>query len=448
MAYQEPVQVQISLNTTPIQRASFSTIIFVGAHNYFTERVRTYSSISGIGEDFPTTSNEYIAANNSFNQQIAPALFKIGRRETDLVTLTPNAVTAIGQIFSITVTGTDNVTITSSFTTATGSEVATDIVTALIAGLSGVTGVTVGGTTTLTLAKSGVDAFSIADPLKMDIVTTTTENAADLVQAIEEVDNEWYFLDADDNSDAFVDAMASAIESRDKQYHYTTADTDALSGAPVPADDPLSLLQDSNYLRSFGYFHDEASSIFPETGYLTKWSVEDGGKAIAALNPIAGSGGAARNPEGNLLTVSQKTALVDRNGSFAETFGGQVVINGQGVKSASGEWADVVRNMDILTARIQEAFQFFMINRKIVSFTQPDIDALESVLDSTLATYVTTAGSPNILDSENPYVIRFPKSKDISALTKSTRCFTGEFDAYLAGAIQLVKITGTLSYNG
>jgi hypothetical protein len=449
MAYEAPVQVNISLATTPIQRASFGTLIFIGAHNYFTDRVRSYGSINEVAEDFPTTSEEYIALNNAFSQDTSPNVVKVGRREVDTLTLTPAAVIASGQTYSVSVTGTDNVTINASFTTSTGSETATDIVTALSAALSGIVGVTVGGTSTLTLAKSGADPFSIADPTRMIVTATTSESAADTLIAIEEVDNEWYFVTAHDHTQTYIEAMAAAVESRTKLYYFATQDTDCLSGVPVATADPLSYVQANSYFRTSGWWYHEADTKFPETAYVAIWSVFDPGKAINALNSIAGLD-IARNPN-NLtagLTTSQKTAILDRTGNFTELLGGQNVASAQSGKVAANEWVDVIRNRDFLEARITEDYQSYMVNQKIVPYTQEGINGLESVLDGTLSRYVSTAKSPNVLDSENPFEIRFPKAKDVDFNTKATREFTGEFDAYLAGAIQIVKINGTLSYNG
>lgn len=446
MAYEQMVQVSISLETSPISRASFGTPLFIGAHNFFTDRIRVYQSISAVGEDFPTTSNEYKAANSAFSQDATPSTIKIGRVETDLVTLTPDAVTAVGQVYSVSVTGTDDVTINATFTTTTGSETATDIVTDLTADLSAIVGVTVGGTTTLTLAKSGTDPFAIGIPTRLVPTYTTSETGEASIVAIEQVDNDWYFLAAEDHTEAYVLAMATAIEARDKLYFTSVAEAGALLASVEPATETLGKLVEGGYLRTSGWFHDEADDIFPEMAYIAVGSVFDPGKGVWANNRVEGAGGAARDPgTGISLTTTQKNNLNARRAGFVEITAGQNVTSSQSGKVAGNEWVDVIRNRDFLQARITEQYQFYMINQPVIPYTQSGIDATESVLSSELSKYVGTDKTPNILRDIDPFTINFPRAEDVDALTKATRIFTGAFDAFLSGAIQIVKITGTLS---
>ena len=46
MAYQPIVTVQISLETSAVQRASFGTIMFIEDHMWFKERSRSYTSLT------------------------------------------------------------------------------------------------------------------------------------------------------------------------------------------------------------------------------------------------------------------------------------------------------------------------------------------------------------------------------------------------------------------
>jgi hypothetical protein len=447
MAYKEMVTVSISLETTPLQRASFGIPIFIGAHNYFKDRVRSYTSMEGISEDLPVTSDEYKAANTAFAQIPAPDQIKIGRAQNDTFTFTPDPVTSIGQVYLIEVEGTDGVTVNTSFTTTTGSETATDIVTALSAGLAALAGVTVSGTTTLILSETApTDSFAVKDVVRLVGAGSSTEAPADTLTAISEVDDEYYFVTANNHSNTYIQAMAAAIESRTKLYYYTTPDTDVLSGAPVPADDPMSYCQDVGYFRTVGFYHDQDTTYFPEMGYIVCWSTADAGKSVNA-NTIVRGVPSPKNVGGNKLTTSEKTAILDRNGNFVETTAGVNIVSAQSGKTAGGEWVDVMRNRDVLEARITEAYQSFLINKPVVTWDQSDIDALSNVLQTVLDGFRSKPKEPNVLEYENPYVIKFPRSKDISATTKATRSFEGDVDMYLAGAIQLVKITGKLGYS-
>lgn len=446
-SYEQMVNVTISLETSPISRASFGIPLFIGAHAYFPERIRVYNNITSVGNDFPTFSDEYKAAVSAFSGDPKISQIKIGRRAVDSIQVVPEASTAAGQLYTISVTGTDGITVGASVTT-TGGEGQTTIAAALATALAGITGVTANAAgNTVTITKVGTGEMIISNVRRVGVTATVTEAPATTLQEIEEVDNDWYFVAAHDHTNSFVQAMASAIEAREKEYFVALQDPSNISALVDPPTDTLGILQSDGYLRTTGWFHDEADSIFPEMAYIAAGAVFDPGKGVWANQKIEGAGGAARDPAtGKLLTTTQKNNLTQRNANFVEFTAGVNVTSAQSGKLAGNEWVDVVRNRDFLKARITEQYQFFFINQPVVPYTQPGIDRAESVLATELNRYVETEKQPHILRKDVPFEIRFPKAKDISALTKATRIFTGEFDGYLSGAIQIAKINGTLSY--
>ena len=448
MAYQPMVTVNISLKTTPIQRASFGIPLFIGSHAFFTERTRSYSRTSDVAEDFPTTSDEYIAAAGAFSQDNSPNLIKIGRRAVDTVILTPDAVTSAGQTFTVTVTGTDGVPTSATFTTTTGTETASDVVTDLLADLGTITGVTISGTVGINLSPSTAAPFSVSAIKRLEAVSTSTEDPEDTLVAIEEFDDEWYFASASDHTQAYTNAMAAAIESRNKIYFFSTSDVSTYGAYSDASADQLSKVKDLGYLRTSGWYHDEADTVFPELTYIVIGSVYDPGKGVWANKAVSVAGGSARNSDGNYLTVNQKTNLEARNGNFVEQVGGGPTTSPKSGKVAGGEWVDVIRNRDFMVARSTEALVSYMKKSPVVGYIQPGIDGLESKLNAVFSRYVSTDKETNILDSENPFTISFKKASEISPEEKATRVFTGTFALKLAGAIQIANISGTMSYNG
>ncbi len=440
--YSEIVNVTISLETAQVSRASFGIPVFIGAHNWFTDRIRIYNDINAVGEDIPSDSEEFAAAEAAFKQDPKINQIKIGRRDTDLLTLTPDAVTAIGQVYEVKVTGTDDVTVTSSFTTVTGSEADTDVVTALIAGLASVVGVTVGGTTTLTLAKAGTDPFSIADVLRMTVVATATESAEDALQAVEDADNDFYFVTAHDHTEAFVLAMADAVEAREKLYFVSIQEQDSIAALAVPATETLGKLLEGNYFRTAGWFHQDADTVFPEMAYVAVGAVFDPGKGIWANNRVEGITTAADPSTGIPLSPTQKNNLVQRNANFTENVGG-ISITRRGTVSAL-EWIDTIRDRDFLKSEIEADMQTLLINNPKIPYTDFGIAKANSTLKSTLDRSVETETSPNILQAVTPYFTTFPRAASVSAATKATRKLNGTFVGYLSGAIQITEIQGSL----
>lgn len=445
MALQDIVNVSISLQTTAVSRAGFGIPNFIGAHRWFTERVRAYTSIESASEDLPEGSEELAAVTSAFSQEVAPSVVKVGRRDVDLLTYTPDAVTTIGQVYAITVVGTDSVVVNASFTTTTGFETATDIVTALSAALSSVVGVTVGGTTMLTLAEAtpGVP-FSVTSLDRLAQTTTVTETAAEVLTAIEEIDNDFYFVAAHDHTEPFVLEMAVAVDARTKIYFVSTDQASALTALSEPATDILGKLAENNYFRTSGWFHQDADSKFPEMAFIAVVAPFNPGTKVWANNRVAGVA-ASQDSTGKTLTFTQRNNLNARNANWIEDVGG-IDITRIG-KVAANEWIDAIRNRDFLEARLTEGLQNLLINQPVIPYTDSGISTVRNTVTSVLNRSVSTATTPSILQENNPYITNFPRAAEVPFAEKQLRELNASFIAFLAGAIQITNITGVLTFD-
>ena len=445
MSLQDIVNVSISLQTTAVSRAGFGTPIFIGAHRWFTERVRSYTSLTAAAVDLPEGSDELAAVTSAFSQDVSPSTIKVGRRDVDLLTYTPDAVTAIGEVFEITVVGTDDVAIAASFTTTTGSETATDVVTALTAALSGIVGVTVGGTTTLTLAEATPGTpFAVTKITKLTQAATVTETAGATLTAIEAVDTDFYFIAANDHTEAFVLAMAAAVEARSKIYFVSVDEAGALATLAIPATDILGKLAENNYFRSSGWFHQNADTTFPEMAFIALAAPSDPGSKVWANNKIAGVPASA-DALGIPLTFTQESNLDARNANWIGTVGG-VDISRRG-KVAGDEWIDAIRNRDFLEARLTEGLQNLLINQPVIPYTDSGISMVRSTVTSVLNRSVSTSTTPSILQEKDPYTTDFPRAADVPFADKQNRVLNASFTGFLAGAIQITNITGELTFD-
>jgi hypothetical protein len=442
---QDIVNVNISLQTSAVSRAGFGTPIFIGAHRWFTERVRFYNSITSASEDLPDGSDELAAVTSAFSQDVAPSVVKVGRRDVDLLTYTPTAVTAIGQVFSITVVGTDSVIIAASFTTSTGSETPTDVCDALRTALTAIVGVTTSGTATLTLAETTPGTpFAVTDFSLLTQVATATESAADVLTAIEEIDSDFYFIAAHDHTEAFVLAMAVAVEARSKLYFVSTDEVGALAALAEPATDILGKLEESNYFRTSGWFHQDADTTFPEMAFITLAAPTIPGSKIWANNKIAGAA-ASKDATGKDLTFTQRSNLDARNANWIEDVGG-IDISRRG-KVSGDEWIDAIRNRDFLEARLTEGLQNLLINQPVIPYTDSGIGTVRNTVTSVLNRSVSTATTPSILQENNPYTTNFPRAADVSFAVKQLRELTASFVGFFAGAIQITNINGILTFD-
>lgn len=443
--YEKIVQVNISLQTAAVSRAGFGTPLFIGDGLWFKERVRVYNDLESAASDLPTESDEYKALQAAFSADTPPSQVKIGRRDADNIVFTPEAVTAIGQTYSLTVVGTDGVAITASFTTTLGTETAADITAALDTGLSGITGVTVTDNTgTLQLAKSGSDAYTVSGINRLSYEISTTESPSDLMVAITAEDDDFYFVACNDHTSSFVLDMSADIEARTKLYFVSMQDAAILTAYSAASTDTFAQIRQNNRFRTSTWFHHEADTVFPEMGYISVAASADAGKKVWGNNRVFGTSTAKNPTNGLLLSATEKGYLEDRYSNYTEEVGG-IAITRSG-KVSGNEWIDVIRNRDFLEARITENYQNLLINSPVIPYTDAGITKVRNNLTSTLNRYVETQVQPNILQENNPYLINFPRRSEVSFADVASRTFSGSFTGFLSGGIQVVKIQGTLTY--
>ena len=451
----------ISLGTGSVSRAGFTTPLFIGDGRWFGDRVRTYSSLSEVAEDVPTDSDEYAAATAVFAQSPTVDYFKIGRRNSD-VTLTPTDATENNVCsFSIEVTG--GATLDVSYTVGSSEDeedIATAFKTALDADTdvaAAITATVVGtgaaGTLSIT-TDTASDYFALSSFVDVDYTNDSSgEDAPTVKAAIDDADDDYYYLMAHDHTETFVLAMAAQVEAdagdNPALYVVSVQDTEAYGTLNSPADsgDILGELKDLDYNQTVGAYHHEADTTFFEVGYVGALAVYQPGKADWYNKSVAGFT-AAEDADGNLLSSTQKSNVDDRNAEFLDnssgTGGNTITRTG---KTVSGEWIDVITSKDFLVARINEAYQTKFINAQKITWDDWSINEMRNVFTSTCDKYVSAKNDPNILRTDDPYTITFPKSVDISSTTKAGRVLTnsGNFYLYLAGGIKSSVVTGVLA---
>src|SRR3989304_217245 len=102
------VQVVIFDQTAAISTASFQIPLVLSTFTNFSERSRTYTNITQVGEDFASTDVAYVVASKLFGQTgvlgAPPPSIVIGRRQVDEVLITPTV--ANSQTYTVTLNGT------------------------------------------------------------------------------------------------------------------------------------------------------------------------------------------------------------------------------------------------------------------------------------------------------------------------------------------------------
>lgn len=429
MSLDNIVDVQISAETATPTREGFGTpLILTYKEDNITasNRVRTYSTAAEMLDDgFTTDDPGYKMATALKSQDPSPSTFKVGMRQAPTKTfeVTPTSTTE-GTVHSIDFDGN-----TASYTVQAGDTTA-DIVTGLTSAIS-----TAAPTATVTdeLTHVGVaypagelpEIDNISVELEIEDTTTDPGVASDLNAAIV-ADNDWYCLLLDSHSVAETKAAAAWVESNDKIFIVQQMDN-------LRSDDSMSELQTAAYERTATYYLPR-SSEWIAAAVAGKVLPEDPGSLTWEFKTLAGI-------STYFIYTNLRTAIEARNGNYYERIAGNNVTRGGGV-SAAGEYMDVRRGIDWLTARIKENVFTVLLNQKKLPYTNRGLSVLKGVILQQLGRAVDR----DFLSEEPAPSVTVPDVDSIPTADKSNRHVPDvTFEGTLAGAVHSTKIKGTLT---
>lgn len=441
------VNVDISLNTTGVSTEGFSTILCVGPHLHSLPRVSTYTSADQMLEDgFSADDPLYKMVSAAFSQTPSPAAVKVGRRQVNSCTVTVAQLGATSA-YTLTVSGYgDDGSVTEKTYSYTNDEGSSEDV---LQGLS--TAVTGDESALLSASYSdGVLTLQAKDPSKPFALNASsmlsvdlgsiTESVAQTMAAIMNSDSDFYGVAFTSKVQDDVLAMAEWTESAGKLYG-TSFGGDTVKNSEMTTDTG-SQLKAKNYYRTFWFYH-SVENEYPEVAVMARCFAVDPGGETWALKKLAGI---TVDP----LTETEFNAVTGKNGNTFELFRNvSVTQNGM---VAAGEWIDVIRFRDWLEEEIKTNVFNLLINRDKVPYTDAGIAAIESRVREALDLGQRRGGiAPTEYDEDGNqnlgYTISVPLAANISANTKSSRKLTDmTFTARLAGAIHVVNITGSLTY--
>ena len=439
--------VNIALRTSTVSRAGFGTPIFISSHRAFNERIRTYTSLTAVGEDFQTSDPAYIAALGFFSSTPSTSTIKIGRREADMI-LTPVDVVA-ASVHAVTVIVNDGDAVSASYTAVLNDE-AEDVVDALVTAINTdtdvaahVTASKVGTGTTATLMiapNTNTDLFTLSSLDGITQAGTSTETAATVLQEVRDVDDDFYFVTADDHTEDFVVGMATAVQATEKLYFVSTQEQGSILSTYSPAaTDVLGILRTGNFSRTVGFWSQDADSMYRECNYVgvnAPYSPDT--RAIVWSRVELEGVPIATNAAGNALTGTQQQNLDNRYASYIHNTLAGVRVNGG--KTSSGAWIDNIRTLDNVTARVREGQVALIANQNgsKVAGNASGILSVEGALKASLAPFIASGAANNyIIDTSN------------ASIDVGTRTLSGvSFDMFLSGGIISVSIDGNLIDQG
>jgi hypothetical protein len=440
--------VQISLKTAPVFQVGFNVALVAGPHVKSLNRVDTVTS----SDDLLTmgllaTDPLYVAVNDAFSQIPKPRLVKVGRRQVDTVTLTPTVVSGRDYVVTIGYKNVSSEVIKTDYTftsdvDATAAEIC--------AGLQGlidadtacpVDAAVAGSTVTLTNKVPGV-AFSVTvNSLIALTQPVAVATVTDDMTAINNEDSDWYGFGITSRVSADIIAAADWTESKIKLFGYSTAEAGAKDNSSTT--DTMSKLRDGNYFRTFGFYHGAAATDYPELGVMTK---------CFAINP-GGDDWANRQLGGIIVDKLNETeylAVTAKNGNTFEPLRNVSIT--QNGKVAAGEWIDTIRFRDWLQEEMQVRIFSLLVNNNKVPYTDGGIAQVENAMRGALLQGQDRGGiAPTEFFEDgtaNPgFVVSVPLSSNISSNDKANRVLNDmNFTARLAGAIHVVNVSGSLTY--
>lgn len=441
------VKVDISLDTTGVSTEGFSTILCVGPHLHSLPRVSTYTAADQMLDDgFSADDPLYKMVSDAFSQTPSPAAVKVGRRQVNSCTVTVAQLGATSA-YTLTVSGYgDDGNVTEKTYSYTNDEGSSDDV---LQGLS--TAVTGDENALLSASYSdGVLTLQAKDPskpfaLKVSSMLSVelgsvTESVAQTMAAVMNSDSDFYGVAFTSKEQDDVLAMAEWAESAGKLYG-TSFGGDTVKNSEMTTDTG-SQLKAKNYYRTFWFYH-SVENEYPEVAVMARCFAVDPGGETWALKKLAGI---TVDP----LTETEFNAITGKNGNTFELFRNVSVT--QNGKVAAGEWIDIIRFRDWLEEEIKTNVFNLLINRDKVPYTDAGIAAIESRIREALELGQSRGGiAPTEYDEDGNqnlgYTISVPLAANISANTKANRELTDvTFTARLAGAIHVVDITGSLTY--
>lgn len=458
MSANQVVTIAISVQSQPAARESFGIPCVFTFHVKDTARALVFADAPSMlvagGGPFAITDAAYVLANEAFSQTPRPSSVVVARRINPTirtVILTPLSGVINGEtlplndtLYRVTING-----VNFDFTTdatATVAEITAGLVALINGGAEDV--LATDNTTSLTVEKAvtpgGVATagvwFTIAQDRGLIAIEDTTPVAAggslaDEIAQLRNVNDTWYAIAGDWLGAIEILAVAAAIESIDK-IHVAASPDDEIYDVAI-TDDIGSALQTLTRTRTKLDKHNT-----PDTGIagaqMGKNLTKDPGSSIWSFKVLSGI--AIEE-----YTETEQAAMDAKNvGYYIELLGKGNTLNG---KVSSGEFVDVTRFIDFLSNLILTNIVSKLQQLDKIAYINKGVSIVETEVRAALKEGVAAGG----LSEDVPFTVTVPNAivgsvGGVSAADKGNRLLPNvEFTAILAGAIQSVEVSGTIT---
>ena len=280
-----------------------------------------------------------------------------------------------------------------------------------------------------------------SDTLAVSYTSSDSEDITDALNAVMEYNNDWYGLILASRDKTDVEAAMEWTETA-KMKVFVTASADTQLISVTDTDSIAKYAFENSLLKTQVRYSAKAATEYPDAAMLGKILPLDPGSYTAAFKTLAGV-------STDLLTTDQRTAAFAKNVDVYEYVGGvNITRNG---KVSGGEYLDVMIFIDWLDARCTEAVYQILVSNAKVPYTDAGIASVENALTQPLKAGQNAGGiSPTAYNDAKVQIggfyITVPRLQDVPLTDKTSRTLNNvKFVAFLAGAIQIVKVRGTVT---
>lgn len=455
MSLQDLVTVQIDKQTAPVSRVGFGTPLIMSTEadedDRFAATTKEYTALDQMGstgDDFDTAGVAYRMAQTIFAQNPKVDKIVVGKRANPplmTVEFTPvvkNSTAYVVIIGGRGAAGGDTETFTfTSDASATATEIVDGLVALINAGAQKVFASNVADVLKIEAADSAGGTPTAGKPFTVQVDRTLLAGqnktpdpgvATDLTTIRTAVDgnDDWYAAFVDSFGLAEISAMAAAIETLFKIYLPTTFDADILLAG---SSDIGSVLQAADYARTALSWHETPGYTDLGSGWAGKNLPQDPGSLTWKFKSVTGVAF-------SLLTPDELSKLSAKNvNNYVRKAGNNMMQEGV---TASGEFIDITRGIDFITARLQENIYAQLINLPKIPFTDPGIAVVENEVRGVMDLGI----SQGIFAADPAPVVTVPAAADVDTNDKANRLLPDvRFTATLAGAIHFVEVNGVVT---
>jgi len=422
----------------PLVAAYVATSDVMPGRPAFDNRVREYASMLDVATDFQTYSAAYRGLAPLFSQSSAGDVVLLGRLAsvpTNICTCTP--VVANSRVYALDIVDSVGTAYTATYT-GDGSDTAAEVVTGIKASIAAASpalvGITATGTDTLILTGTAGVHFTVAPNVvsfqrwTLAFTSTGTDMATDLVAIAQERDDFYAVTLATVGSTEILTA-AAWCQTNSKLGMFSTADSACYNSASTT--DVAYALKQLNNKYNHLVFARYASAQLPDTalaGYVLP----------RAPGSIVFRSANVQSVTADSLSSTERSALTAKRCGFVTAPGGVTVVNAG--KVMSGEWADVVRDLDWATADMGQRVATSEMAADKSPFTDLGIATMEGVVRGAMQA-AETAGvyAPG-------WTVTVPTAASISPANKAARILPNvRFSAVLAGSIFQTNVVGVVT---